>query len=131
MAKELVRENEDTKDILNEESKPKKMSTIQKWVMSMMFSGAAILGIGSLAQPVAADMSAFSLNLTWVGTMFAGLFQAGAAVAPGFQSFIEAWFGPLIEAVVLVAVVTVIGMVFIVGPAKLIQVVERMLEKIF
>jgi hypothetical protein len=88
---------------------------------------AALAGIGS---PVAADMSGFDLNLTWVGTMFSNLFNAGAAVAPGFQSFIEAWFGPVIEAVVLFAVVAVIVMVFVVGPAKVIETLEKFISKI-
>ena len=79
---------------------------------------------------VRADISLSLPNLTPIGTMLGQLIAVGTSLAAPSQAFIEAWFGPAIEGIILIAVIVLILVVVVEGPAKVIEMVEKVFSRI-
>jgi hypothetical protein len=129
MANELAKLDVESIETPVEEKAPKKTGIARSMYAFLALAFAGLTSIFMTA-PASADMSGFTLNLTWVGNTFASLFDAGTVVAPSFQGLVEAWFGPIIEVIVLVAIGSLILLIFVVGPAKAIEYAEKFLNKL-
>jgi len=107
------------------EKEPKKNKSVLRFAIPA-FAVAMVALLVGLGAPVSAEVS---LNLTWIGTMFASLIEAVNTCAVPFETFMETWFPILIE---LIVYGVIFGVIAVVGYAfrGIIMADVRMLEGI-
>jgi hypothetical protein len=89
---------------------------------------AMVMGAFTLVLPASADPT--TINLTWVGPMFASIFDALTSIIPSLQTFIETGFPLLVEIVVYGAIIAILALL-VYAFRGLVEAGIKMLENIF
>lgn len=112
------------------QTRTRKLVIAPAFVLAFTALLTSLTNIGSRVSATDASFTLPAFNFTPIGTMLGSLLDAGTVVATPFQNFLNAWVGPAIEVIVVVAVIFLIATIFIIGPAKVIGAIEKLIEEI-
>ncbi len=90
--------------------------------------GAVLTAFCLMMEAAIPRAAAADLNLSWIGTMFASIVDGLVPIFPSLDTLIDAGFPLIVKIVIYGAILGLIVMIIVVGPKKIIEMIEKALN---